>query len=167
VSEIEFDQVLETIREAQTSYNKLVLIVGPMASGKTSLLQRIAIEMKTMPMNLGLLLSERMLGLTKRQRKLQVLHVARELIDEQRGTPCCVDNTETLFESALSLNPLEFLKAVSRNRQVIATWNGLYQGGKLSFGYAGHPDFFQEPVDSIPIILHNTKSIIISSDYEI
>jgi DNA polymerase III delta prime subunit len=158
VSEVEFDQVLEVIRDAQSSYNKLVIIAGPRGSGKTTLLERVARAMNNTPINLSLLISERMLSLTRRQRKLKALELARELIDEQTNARCCLDNTELLFDSGLSLNPLHFFQEISRNRLIVATWNGVSKDGTLSFGYAGHPDFFQERVTSAQVIsLTNAK----------
>lgn len=146
MDEIDFDQLLEVIRGTQVSYHKLIVIAGHSGSGKTSVLTRVADHLDAPVMNLSLLLSQRLLSSTKRQRRMHALEVARELIDEQSQACACVDNTEMLFDSALSLNPLQFLQDVSRNRLIVSTWNGEIADRFLSFGYPTHPDFFRQPI---------------------
>jgi hypothetical protein len=153
VTEIAFEQLLEVIPGAQVSYNKLVLIAGATRSGKSTLLNRVAGQLKVPVVNLSVLLSERLLSLTKRQRKLRSLEAARELIDEQDQSCVCLDNTELLFDSALGLNALQFLQDVSRNRLILATWNGGISDGILSFGYPEHPDFFEQRISATPVVL--------------
>ncbi len=64
----------------------------------------------------------------------------------------CLDNTELLFDSALNLNPLALLQAISRSRLIVATWNGTLENGELRFAYRGHPDFFQKPATGYPVV---------------
>ena len=96
-------------------------------------------------------MSERLLALTKRQRRLKAEEIARDVIDEQNRPSVCLDNTELLFDSSLRLNPLVLLQDISRNRLVVSSWNGTYDGKHLSFGYRGHPDFFQQAPSGYPV----------------
>jgi hypothetical protein len=50
------------------------------------------------------------------------------------------------------LNPLALLQEVSRNRLIVATWNGTLTGGELRFAYPGHPDFFRQQASGYPVI---------------
>jgi hypothetical protein len=152
VSELAFDRLVEVIHDAEVSYHKLVIVAGPSGSGKTGLLTSIARQLKMPLVNLSLLMSQRLLSLTKRQRRFQALEAARELIDEQNQASVCLDNTELLFDSALSLNPLQFLQDISRNRLIVSSWNGTIDHGALTFGYPGHPDFFKESIKGYPVV---------------
>ena len=59
---------------------------------------------------------------------------------------------ELLFDPALRLNPLSFLQDTSRNRLLVASWNGTLFEGDLRFGAEGHPDFFSHAVAGVPVI---------------
>ena len=144
-------ELLDAVRSVQGSYNKLVIVAGPSGSGKTRLLNRLAEQLNMPVINLSLKMSERLLPLTKRQRRLKVEEIARDVIDEQNQSGVCVDNTELLFDSTLRLNPLVFLQDISRNRLILSTWNGAYDGNVLTFGYGGHPDFFRQAPSGYPV----------------
>lgn len=156
--DIFFPQLLDLVRAAQDAYHKLVIIAGPSGAGKTPNLNQVATELKMPVVNLNFELSRRLLNLTKRQRMLKAEEVARDAIDEQAQsqdqaqTSLCLDNTELLFDSALNLNPLAFLQAISRNRLIVATWNGILENGELRFAYPGHPDFFQKLASGYPVV---------------
>lgn len=158
MTDIFFPQLAELARSAQAAYHKLVIIAGPSGAGKTRHLTQLAADLKLPVMNLNLQLSRRLLNLTRRQRMLKAEEVARDAIDEhtqsqdQDQASLCLDNTELLFDSALNLNPLAFLQAISRNRLIIATWNGALENGELRFAYPGHPDFFRKPANGYPVV---------------
>ena len=158
MTDIFFPQLLDLVRAAQDAYHKLVIVAGPSGAGKTPNLNQVAAELKMPVVNLNLELSRRLLNLTKRQRMLKAEEVARDAIDEQAQSQdqaqasLCLDNTELLFDSALNLNPLAFLQAISRNRLIVATWNGILENGELRFAYPSHPDFFQKPVSGYPVV---------------
>jgi hypothetical protein len=151
MAEISFTELLDTIRSVHVAYHKLVIIAGPSGSGKTGLLNRLADQLSMPVINLNLKMSEKLLSLTRRQRRLKAEEIARDVIDEHSQLNLCLDNTELLFDSTLHLNPLVFLQDISRNRFVVCTWNGSYDGKHLSFGYRGHPDFFQQAPSGYPV----------------
>ena len=152
VTELTLPQLLDPIRAVQNAYHKLVVIVGRPGSGKTRALNELAGKLGMPVTNLSLLLSQRLLSLTKRQRTLKVEELATEAVDEQNHGNVCLDNTELLFDSSLRMNPLGFLQDISRNRLIIATWNGLLNAGELTFAHVGHPDYFHQPVSGYPVV---------------
>ena len=152
MTEITAPQILDHIRSAQNAYHKLVVIAGRPGSGKTRALKELAGQLAMPVTNLSLLLSQRLLSLTRRQRTLKVEELATEVVDEQNGGNVCLDNTELLFDSSLRMAPLSFLQNLSRNRLIIATWSGLLNAGELHFAHVGHPDFFQQTVSGYPVI---------------
>ncbi len=151
MAELTLNEILDTVGSVQSAYHKLVILAGSPGSGKTRLLKQLAEQLNLPVINLSLKMSEKLLSLTKRQRQLKAGEIAIDVIDEQDGRSVCLDNTELLFESTLRLNPLVFLQDISRNRLVVSSWNGTYDGKHLSFGYHGHPDFFQQAPSGYPV----------------
>lgn len=149
---ISFPQLLDTIRATQGAYYKLTIIAGGARSGKTHLLKQVAAQLDLPLINFSLLLSQRLLSQNRRQRSLNAEAVAIEVIDEHLKSGLCFDDTELLFDSTLRLNPLVFLQDISRNRLIVATWNGVVTGGELRFGHTGHPDYFSQTVTGYPVV---------------
>jgi hypothetical protein len=90
--------------------------------------------------------------LTRHQRELRAQDFATDVIDEYYKSGLCLDDIELLFDSTLKLNPLVFLREITRNRLIVATWNGVVTGGELRFGQIGHPDYFSQPVSGFPVV---------------
>ncbi len=147
-----FPELIELVRRVQTQYHKLLVIVAPSGSGKTRLLFQVATQLQQPVINLSLLLSQRLLSQTRRQRALKAEEFAIEVVDEHLQSGLCLDHTELLFDSSLRLNPLTFLQDISRNRLIVASWNGALTAGELRFAYAGHPDFFSQTVSGYPVV---------------
>jgi len=129
------------ISKAGSSYHKLLLLIGKSGAGKTALLHHISQKMELPLINLGLLLSQQLLSLTVRQRKLKVADIIEDILDEGDAPKVGVDNTEIIFEPSLKVNPVGLLKNISRNRLIIWAWNGDIEGDHLTYAYRGHPEY--------------------------
>ena len=79
MTEISAPQIIDQIRSAQNAYHKLVVIAGRPGSGKTRALKELAGQLAMPVTNLSLLLSQRLLSLTRRQRTLKVEELATEV----------------------------------------------------------------------------------------
>src|SRR4051812_3177141 len=101
MSELRFPQLMDAIRATENEYHKLTIIVAPPGSGKTRVLNRIAFELGVPFISFGLLLSQRLLTETRRQRALKAQQIAIEVIDEHVKSGACLDNTEILFDTDL------------------------------------------------------------------
>ncbi len=150
--EISLPQLLDTIRSTTGAYHKLTVLAGEARSGKTKLLRQVAEQLGFPLINLSLLVSQRLLSQSRRQRSLNAEAVAIDVIDEHLKSGLCLDDTELLFDKTLKTNPLVFLQDISRNRLIVATWNGTVTGGALRYGHAGHPDYFSQPVSGFPVV---------------
>ena len=129
------------ISRASTAYNKLMLVVGKSGAGKTELLNYISQKMDIPFLNLGLDLSQKLMSLTVRQRKLKAIEMIGEILDDLDSARVVVDNTEIIFDPSLEISPLRFLQNLSRNRIVIWSWNGEVNGDFLIYAYPGHPEY--------------------------
>lgn len=152
MTEIRLPQLVDTIRATSGAYYKLTILAGGAQSGKTHWLKQVATELGLPIINLSLLLSQRLLNQNRRQRALNAEDVATEVIDKNYKSGLCLDDTELLFDSTLKMNPLVFLREITRNRLIVATWNGVLTGGELRFGQTGHPDFFSQTVNGFPVV---------------
>ena len=67
----------------------------------------------------------------------------KDLITATPGDVVFLDNLEILFDTSLEIDPLRLLRFTSRNRTIVASWNGTFQDGSLTYAEPGHPEFFQ------------------------
>lgn len=140
------------IDHAAACYYKLTLVVGRSGSGKTNLLKKICGQMQIPLINLGIELSQKLLPLTTRERKLKTCEIVSELIDAQSASRLAIDNTEVIFDPSLMLNPLGLLQSLSRTRLLIWSWNGEVDNGHVTYAYPGHPERQRIPTSEITLI---------------
>ena len=136
-------KLVEAIRQAAGQYYRLVLLAGVPGSGKTAALQAVAQQNGFPYLNVNLELSKRMLELTRSQRSRQVERLLKDVIASAAGDVVLLDNLEILFDPALEVEPLRLLQVSSRNRTVVASWNGTFKDGTLAYAEPGHPEYVQ------------------------
>ena len=146
------DQILEKINQVRELYYRLILVVGPEGSGKTSALQKVSASTSAPLINVNLELSRRMLDLTKRQRVLKLRGVLSDIVNEVTGELALLDNIEILFDVHLKQDPLELLKGLSRNKTVVAAWNGRITDDRLIYAIPDHPEYRRYPVRDFLVV---------------
>jgi hypothetical protein len=146
------DQILNKVGPVKELYHRLILVVAPAGSGKTSALQEVC-ERKGAPLiNINLELSRRMLDLTARQRALQLPRILGELVSSSSGEAVLLDNIEILFDPSLKQDPLRLLQGLSRNKTIIAAWNGSFVNGHITYAKPDHPEYRRYPANGIFVI---------------
>lgn len=131
------------IEQAASQYYRLVVVVGLPGAGKTTTLQAVAQQHGYPYLNVNMELSKRLLELTRSQRSRQVERLFKEVIASVPGDVVLLDNLEVLFDPALEVETLRLLQVSSRNRTVVASWNGTWKDGTLIYAEPGHPEFVQ------------------------
>jgi hypothetical protein len=145
------DKIKRSIHAAEGLYYRLVLLVGEAGSGKTAVLGDVAGDLGVEVININLAISSELLELTAKQRVLRLPGILDHVVD-QAITTVVLDNIEILFDKDLKQDPLRLLRGISRNRSVIASWNGTIDDGKLIYAQTGHPEFRSFDITDILIV---------------
>jgi chromosomal replication initiation ATPase DnaA len=151
-------KLAQAIQQAAHQYFRLVILAGAPGAGKTAVLQSVAQKVSGQLVNVNLELSKRMLELTRTQRSRQVERLLKAVIAAVPGDVVLLDNLEMLFDTGLEVEPLRLLQVVSRNRTIVASWNGSYQDGTLTYAEPGHPEFIQYKQPGAVIITVGTST---------
>ena len=127
--------------QASELYYRLMLVVAPTGAGKTTALQDVRDRTGAPIVNVNLELSRRMLDLTKRKRTLQLPRLLQDLVSKSVGEMILLDNIEILFDISLKQDPLRLLQGISRNKTVVAAWNGSIDGDHMIYAVPDHPEY--------------------------
>lgn len=146
-------KVTQYIRDLENSYYKLILIIGASGSGKTKLLQEISKIVSAPVINVNLELSKKLLGVEENQRALKTKQLLDEIIELAADKLVLLDNTEMLFDTNLRQDPLDLLKKISRNKIVVASWNGDQSNKNIIYAIPSHPEYRSYCVDNSDFIV--------------
>jgi DNA polymerase III delta prime subunit len=153
------NKLKQSIQEAEALYHRLVLLAGKTGSGKTGVLKCVANDFDTAVININLGVSMELLELTSRQRSLKLQGILDQITSKTQS-PVILDNLEILFDKDLKHDPLRLLQGLSRNRTVVASWNGLFNGNRLLYAETGHPEYRSyESVDALIVNMDETVTI--------
>ncbi len=146
------EQLFSWVQSASRFYHRLVLLVGPRRTGKTIALREFARPAGAPVINVNLALSQALLDVPRAQRSLRGFPLLREITAAAPGGIVILDNLEILFAPDLKLDPLRALQQVSRDRTVVAAWNGRCHGGRLTYAEPSHPEYRDYPAQGLLIV---------------
>lgn len=159
------DKIKRSLQAAEGLYHRLVLLVGQTGSGKTGVLRDLADEFGTSVINVNLALSSELLELTAKQRSLRLPEILDQIAGKAQA-PVVLDNIEILFDKDLKQDPLRLLQGISRNRAVLASWNGTITSERLLYAETGHPEYCSyESVDALIVGMDGTATINSAKKY--
>lgn len=153
------DKIKRSLQAAEGLYHRLVLLVGGTGSGKTGVLREVADELRSSVVNVNLKLSGELLELTAKQRSLRLPGILDKIVG-MATPPVVLDNLEILFDKDLQQDPLRLLRSISRNRAVVASWNGTMNSGRLLYADNGHPEYRRyDSVDALIVGMNDTATV--------
>ncbi|ADJ27035.1 BREX-3 system P-loop-containing protein BrxF [Nitrosococcus watsonii] len=153
------DTIKSSLQAAEGLYHRLVLLVGEAGSDKTKALHDVADELGTEVINVNLVLSSELLELTAKQWALRLPEILDRIVDKVQST-VVLDNLEILFDKELKQDPLRLLQSISRNRPIVASWNGIIKEGKLIYAEIGHPEYRRyDMADTLIVSMDGTATI--------
>ena len=139
------EQIAERLGQIEGLYHRLILVVAPPGSGKTSALRHVQERMGVPLVNVNLELSRHLLDLTKRQRILQLPRLLGGIVTASESEIVLLDNIEILFEVSLKQDPLRLLQGLSRNKTIVAAWNGSVDKDHVTYARSSHPEYRRYP----------------------
>ena len=146
------DRVIKRIGQAAELYHRLVMLVATSGAGKTAALKDVHERTAAPLVNVNLELSRRMLDLTERQRALQVPRLLAEIVSSFVADVILLDNIEVLFDVSLKQDPLRLLQGLSRNKTIVAAWNGSIEGSSLVYATPDHPEYKRYPLRGLLVV---------------
>ncbi len=159
MAELIHDKIIGSLHAAEGLYHRLVLLVGGTGSGKTAVLRDVADDLGAPVININLALSSELLELTAKQRSLRLSGILDRIVDKTQS-PVILDNLEILFDKDLQQDPLRLLQGISRNRTVVASWNGVFTDGRLSYAETGHPEYRSyDSVDALIVGMDESTTV--------
>ena len=145
-------RLVERVSDVSASYYRLILAVGPAGSGKTEAFAELTAGHGWPCINVNLKLAERLLDLTQKQRAVRVVGLLDDILKATSADVVLLDNLEMLFAVELAQDPLRLLQGLSRNRTVIASWPGAFDGRVLTYAEPGHREFKKYPTPQASIV---------------
>ena len=140
------DKIMRKVKQLNELYHRLMLVVAPSGAGKTAALRDVRDRTGAPLVNVNLEISRLMLNLTLRQRALQLPRLLQEIVEKDAGNMTLLDNIELLFDVGLKQDPLRLFQGLSRNKTVVASWNGAIIDGFMTYAEPAHPEFRRYPV---------------------
>ena len=156
--------LIQSIQAVEGLYYRLILLVGKTGSGKTRVLRKLAETVGSSVINVNLALSGELLELTTKQRSLRLPGILNKVAD-QIQSPMVLDNLEILFDKDLQQDPLRLLQSISRNRTLVASWNGSISSGRLLYAEPGHPEYRSyDTVDALIVSMDGTATVDVAKN---
>ena len=146
------DRLIRKIDQAADLYHRLVILVAPAGAGKTTALRTVHERTAAPLVNVNLELSRQLLDLTSRQRSLQLLLLLANIATASAAEVTLLDNIEILFDITLKQDPLRLLQGISRNRTVVAAWNGSIERDHLVYAAPGHTEYRRYPLQDYLVV---------------
>lgn len=147
------EKLEQLIGEIGDLNSKLILLVGPSHSGKTSLLRELGVKLHVDPLNVGLELGRRLAATPNNKRGFSAGELLREIADQEKiGDLLLLDNLELLFEKGLQINPLDLVKRLAHSKRVVAVWPGELRGDRLIYADMGHPEHRDYSRDGVVVL---------------
>jgi hypothetical protein len=91
--------------------------------------------------NLGLLLSNKILSYEKEERANYIVDLIQEIVTSTENDRAILDNIDLLFAPYYKLDVLRLFGQLGRNKKLLVMWDGQYKDGTLSYSLPGLPDY--------------------------
>lgn len=140
------DALPELVEEVRCQYHRLIIVCASTGIGDGHL-SAIADGYAWPLININLLLSRELKDFGATIRGVKADQVFRSAITTCQSDVTCLDHTEILFDRSINQNPLLMLRHISRNKTIIAAWNGAATERHLIFADARHPEYRRTDID--------------------
>jgi len=139
------------VAAAGTRYHRLLFIVGGDDQVRSRLLQTLATELSGLHLMVSVAVAEALLPEPRAGRVAGLGPLLEELTASAGAPVVCLDAIEVLFLPELRVDVLGRLQQLSRNRTFVVNWPGTWDGQRLTYADASHPEFFEASVDATTV----------------
>lgn len=137
---------MRVLADIGLSSGKPVVIVGD-ERARNSVLDLLAHELNTTPVNLNIALTEAMMESDQKPDLADVIAG----IDAGSG-PMLLDRLHILMLPQLQVSAIGLLCRVSRRRPICVSWPGHLQDGRLKYAHHDHPEFLDDDASRVVVI---------------
>ena len=134
------EQVLARVAEVEIQYYRLALVIGGSGTGKTLLLKGLSRMLGTPMVNVNLELARMLIEIPASRRSPSVSRLMGQIVSVADSDRVILDNTEILFHPSLQTDPLKLFQNLSRNRTIIASWQGSVEEDEIVYAAPGWPE---------------------------
>ena len=92
-------------------------------------------------LNLGLIVSERLLKMPKEARKQGIADIARKAIEGAVSGNVVIENIDLLFSPEYALDVIKLFTLAGKNKCLVILWEGTYRDGILTYAEPGCEDY--------------------------
>ena len=150
------DELVPAAAEVADAYHRLVLLVAPIAGGKSARLTSVAGEEGWPLLNVNRVVASGLLELDAGELAIHCRQVLAGALSSVEESVVVFDNIEMLFEEYLKQDPLRLLQSLSRITTLVVSWPGSYDGRNLTFAEPGHRDYRKYSDPEVRILtMHN------------
>jgi hypothetical protein len=89
----------------------------------------------------NLQLSQKLIEFPRSKRLRQIDRIFGEILNDCESDLILLDDIEVLFDPTLKVDPYRLLKNNSRNKTLVASWNGTINERNLSYAEPDHPEY--------------------------
>lgn len=136
------DTLVAKIEELKKSENKLLLVIGQPGSGKSRLIHDYSVATGVPIIDFNKIFGE------KANDNIDVLSTMKAFLTTYQQKVLLLDNKRILYSKDSKIDLLAFLKEISKDIVVVATWNGMIEDGQLTHIRSKGPNDLIYSVDS-------------------
>jgi len=146
------DKVINSIAQVGNNFSKLLMLVGPVFSGKTQCLKEVSERINIPYVNIGVELSKKLIELSVKQQVLRVSELTAEIVSNIHSDVALVDNIEMLFNPDLKVDPIRLLLNCSRNKTLVVAFSGKQVGNSIIYAEPHHPEYGKFKINDYEVI---------------
>jgi hypothetical protein len=143
------DRLVSLLAAARRYGERFVIVVGGNWRQRTDLLQSVATVHDLTYLSLGLPLSRTLMELPPRERPLAIEDQVMTLTAAASVHGLALDHVEILFDPDLQTDPLRLIERLARERLLLVSWPGEYDGQRLTYAEPSHREHFLRAVPDI------------------
>jgi len=145
-------RVVECLREAEQTAEKLVLIVGQPGSGKSKIMRELSMMRGWKYVDCRELITDDILEMIPKVRAQEAPHIISKILASYNAEVILLDDIQILFIPVLKLEPVELLRQLSRKFSLVVAWPGEFEAGKLISAAGGPGGLKEYPADDLKVI---------------